>query len=198
MPRNLLSVVIAGLFAAAPAGAQDLGKQWATQGAVTVGPIITDIDSQDASKAEQYRDLSDGALSAILLRGRGPTGYWIDFYGENFGRDDMYINLLGGQYDAFKYRLYTDWLTQNRLFNGRTPFTGAGSGDLRATFPQPDPATWNSAQHRVRPQATPAATSSGSATRPGTSGWTATTSSATGPRSAPRRTGPAPATALPT
>ena len=144
MQRNLLSVVIAGLFAAAPAGAQDLGKQWATQGAVTVGPIITDIDSQDRSKAEQYRDLSDGALSSILLRGRGPTGYWIDFYGENFGRDDMYINLLGGQYDAFKYRLYTDWLTQNRLFNGRTPFSGAGSGDLRATFPQPDPATWNS------------------------------------------------------
>ena len=56
----------------------------------------------------------------------------------------MYINLLGGQYDAFKYRLYTDWLTQNRLFNGRTPFSGAGSGDLRATFPQPNPATWNS------------------------------------------------------
>jgi MtrB/PioB family decaheme-associated outer membrane protein len=144
MPRNLLSVVIAGLFAAAPAGAQDLGKQWATQGLITLGPIISDIDSQDASKAEQYRDLSDGALSAILLRGRSPTGYWIDFYGENFGRDDMYINLLGGQYDAFKYRLYTDWLRHNRLFNGRTPFSGAGSGDLRATFPQPDPATWNS------------------------------------------------------
>ena len=144
MPRNLLSVVIAGLFAAAPAGAQDLGKQWATQGAVTLGAIITDIDAQDASKAEQYRDLSDGALSAILLRGRGPTGYWIDFYGENFGRDDMFINLLGGRYDAFKYRLYTDWLRQNRLFNGRTPFSGAGSGELRATFPQPNPATWSS------------------------------------------------------
>ena len=96
------------------------------------------------SKAEQYRDLSDGALSSILLRGRGPTGHWFDFYGENFGRDDMYISLRGGQYDAFKYRLYTDWLTQNRLFNGRTPFSGAGSGDLRAMFPQPDPATWNS------------------------------------------------------
>ena len=74
MQRNLLSVLIAGLFAAAPAGAQDLGKLWATQGSITLGPIITDIDSRDASKAEQYRDLSDGALSAILLRGRGPTG----------------------------------------------------------------------------------------------------------------------------
>ena len=145
MRRNLLSVVIAGLFAAAPVAAQEnLGKQWAMQGSVTLGPIITDIDSQDRSKAEQYRDLSDGALSSILLRGRSPTGYWIDFFGENFGRDDMYLNLLGGQYDAFKYRLYTDWLTHNRLFNGRTPFTGAGGGDLRATFPQPNPATWSS------------------------------------------------------
>jgi MtrB/PioB family decaheme-associated outer membrane protein len=144
MQRKLLSVLVAGLFAAAPASAQDLGKQWATQGAVSVGPIITDIDGADHSKAEQYRDLSDGALSSILLRGRSPTGYWIDFYGENFGRDDMSINLLGGRYDAFKYRLYTDWLPQNRLFNGLTPFSGAGSGDLRATFPQPDPNTWNS------------------------------------------------------
>src|SRR5687767_15121130 len=118
MNRNLLSVAIAGLFAAAPAAAQqDLGKQWAMQGSVSVGPIITDVDAQDGSKAEQYRDLSDGALSSILL---------------------------GGQYDVFKYRLYTDWLTQNRLFNGRTPFTGAGGDALRATFPQPNPATWNS------------------------------------------------------
>ena len=140
MRRNLLSVVIAGLFAAAPAAAQEnLGRQWAVQGSVTLGPIITDVDSQDRSKAEQYRDLSDGALSSILLRGRSPTGYWIDVYGENFGRDDMYLNLLGGQYDAFKYRLYTDWLTHNRLFNGCTPFTGAGGADLRATFPQPNP-----------------------------------------------------------
>jgi MtrB/PioB family decaheme-associated outer membrane protein len=77
------------------------------------------------------------------LRGRGPTGDWVDFYGENFGRDDMSINLLGGRYDVFKYRVYTDWLTHNRLFNGRTPFSGAGSGELRATFPQPNPGTWN-------------------------------------------------------
>jgi MtrB/PioB family decaheme-associated outer membrane protein len=153
MQRNLLSVLIASLFAAAPVAAQttaagsgtsSLPARWVTQGEITLGPIFTDIDSQDASKAEQYRDLSDGVLSSILARGRGPTGYWIDFYGENFGRDDMYINLEGGRYDAFKYRVYTDWLTHNRLFNGRTPFAGSGSGDLRATFPQPDPSTWNS------------------------------------------------------
>lgn len=144
MNRTLLSATIAGLLAATSASGQDLPSQWATQGSVTVGGLITDIDSADKSKAEQYRDLSDGALSSILLRGRGPTGYWVDFYGENFGRDDMYIDLVGGRYDAFKYRLYTDWMTHNRLFNGRTPFSGSGGSELRATFPQPNPASWNS------------------------------------------------------
>ena len=144
MQRKLLSVLIAGLFVAAPAAAQDLGSQWVLQGSVTLGGIFVDDDARDGSKLEQYRDLGDGALSSILLRGRNPgSGYWIDFYGENFGRDDMYVNLRGGQYDAFKYRLYTDWLTQNRLFNGRTPYNGAGSGDLRATFPNVNANTWN-------------------------------------------------------
>jgi MtrB/PioB family decaheme-associated outer membrane protein len=143
MARKLLSALIAGLCAA-PALAQEMDTKWIITGEVSVGPIISDISARDTSKAEQYRDLSDGALSRILMRGRGPAGDWVDFYGENFGRDDMYVDLRGGRYDAFKYRIYTDWLTQNRLFNGRTPFSGAGGADLRATFPQPDPNTWNS------------------------------------------------------
>jgi MtrB/PioB family decaheme-associated outer membrane protein len=146
MPRKLLSALIGGLFASAPAWAQDLGAQWVLQGAIGLGPIVSDIDARDASKAEQYRDLSDGVLSIIELRGRNrQSGYWLDLFGENLGRDDLYLNLRGGQYDAFKYRLYSDWLTHNRLYGGagRTPFSGAGSGELRATFPQPNPATWN-------------------------------------------------------
>jgi MtrB/PioB family decaheme-associated outer membrane protein len=145
MQRKLLSVLIAGLFVAAPAGAQNLGSQWVAQGEVSLGGILVDDDTRDGSKLEQYRDLGDGVLSSILYRGRNPgTGYWVDFFGENFGRDDMYINLRGGQYDAFKYRVYTDWLTQNRVFGARTPYSGAGSGELRATFPQSNPATWGS------------------------------------------------------
>ena len=146
MQRKLLSVLIGGLFVSAPVLAQNLGAQWVTQGAIGLGGIFSDIDSRDASKAEQYRDLSDGVLSIIEFRGRNAqSGYWLDFFGENLGRDDMYLNLRGGQYDAFKYRFYTDWMTHNRLYGGagRTPFAGSGSGDLRATFPQPNPATWN-------------------------------------------------------
>ena len=150
MRRTLLSTLIAGLFAV-PAIAQTPRRSGSSKARPPSAPSSRTSTRSDASKAEQYRDLSDGALSSILLRGRGPAADWFDFYGENFGRDDMYISLRGGRYDVFKYRIYTDWLTQNRLFGGRTPFSGAGSGDLRAVFPQPDPSTWQLGRHRARP-----------------------------------------------
>ena len=40
---------------------------------------------------------------------------WIDAYGENFGRDDMYVDIRGGMYDVFKARAYTNWLPHNFL-----------------------------------------------------------------------------------
>lgn len=143
MDRKLLPLLIASLFAATPSAAQNLPAQWATEGLVTIGPIVTDIDGTDAAKAEQYRDLRDGALSNIILRTRSLDGFWLDLFGENFGRDDMYVNLRGGMYDSYKFRLFTDWLPQVRAIGARTPFTGAGSADLRATFPRPNPADWN-------------------------------------------------------
>jgi MtrB/PioB family decaheme-associated outer membrane protein len=144
MTRKPLSILIAGLFVAAPAMAQDLGSQWVHQGSVTLGGIWSDLDGRDVSRAEKYRDLGDGVLSGIELRSRGPGGMWLDLFGENFGRDDMYFNVRGGQWDAWKYRLYYDWIPQNRLFEGRTPFSGSGGNELRATFPRPDPALWES------------------------------------------------------
>jgi Putative outer membrane beta-barrel porin, MtrB/PioB len=144
MTRKPLSILIAGLFAAAPAMAQDLGSQWVHQGSVTLGGIWSDLDGRDDSRAEKYRDLGDGVLSGIELRSRGPGGMWLDLYGENFGRDDMYFGLRGGQWDAWKYRLYYDWVPQNRLFNGRTPYSGSGGNELRATFPRPNPDVWES------------------------------------------------------
>ena len=144
MTRKPLSILIAGLFAAAPTMAQDLGSQWVHQGSVTLGGIWSDLDGRDDSRAEKYRDLGDGVLSGIELRSRGPGGMWLDLYGENFGRDDMYFGVRGGQWDAWKYRLYYDWVPQNRLFNGRTPYSGSGGNELRATFPRPNPDVWES------------------------------------------------------
>jgi MtrB/PioB family decaheme-associated outer membrane protein len=141
MGKKQICAVIASLCAAAPA----LGQydDWRVEGSATIGPIWSSTsDTKDASKFEEYRDLGNGVLSNIWARGRSGRA-WFEGYGENFGRDDQYLMLRGGLYDLFKYKIYSDSLQHNFLFNGRTPFAGAGTDHLVATFPQPDPATWN-------------------------------------------------------
>jgi MtrB/PioB family decaheme-associated outer membrane protein len=141
MKRTTISVLIVGLFASAAVLADDV--PWITEGAITAGGMFNSNSGRDFSKLEEYRDLNSGVLSNIFLRGRDDKN-WIDFYGENFGRDDMYIALRGGQYDAFKYRVYTNWLPHNFAFQALTPLQGQGTTLQTANFPQPNPATWNS------------------------------------------------------
>jgi MtrB/PioB family decaheme-associated outer membrane protein len=140
MNRTKVSVLIAGLFAAAPAFGQT--TPWITEMGATVGGISTDRSGRDFSKIEEYQDLGNGVLSNVFYRGRNDRN-WVDFYGENFGRDDMYAALRGGQYDAYKYRVYTNWLPHNMAYGALTPFFGVGSSLLTAQFPAPNPATWN-------------------------------------------------------
>jgi len=141
MRKRLLSALIAGLLVSAPAFAQD--KDWKVEGSATLGPIYDSTnDTKDKSKREEYRDLGNGVLSDIFVRGRSDKT-WFDGYGENFGRDDQYLMLRGGVYDLFKYKIYTDSFRHNFLFGGLTPFNGTGTNVLTATFPQPNPATWN-------------------------------------------------------
>jgi MtrB/PioB family decaheme-associated outer membrane protein len=142
MNKKLISILIADLLAAAPAFAQS--DDFKLQGALSVGGIyVDDKDALDASKMNEYRDLSNGVLTTFDVKGRG-TRYWLDAFGENLGRDDQYLNLRGGMYDVFKYRLYSDAMKHNFLFNGITPYAGAGSAAQTATFPQLNTATWNS------------------------------------------------------
>jgi len=142
MRKKLICLLIANLFAAAaPAFAQT--NDFRVSGTVSGGGIATDDgDARDPYKLNEYRDLDDGVLFGFDVKGRG-SRYWFDLFGENLGRDDQYINLRGGTYDVFKYRLYSDSLRHNFLYNGRTPYNGAGSPTQRATFPQLDPNTWN-------------------------------------------------------
>src|SRR6266567_120771 len=141
MSKTLLATLIASLFAAAPAWGQD--NSWRVQGSATLGAIHDSTsDTKDASKEQEYRDLSNGALSNIFVRGRNDQA-WFDAYGENFGRDDQYLMLRSGTYGLFQFKIYTDSLRHNFLFNGLTPFVANGTDVLSATFPQPDPATWN-------------------------------------------------------
>ena len=141
MDMRLGSTLIVGMFAGAPAFGQ--ASDWQTEGSVTAGPLIDSRTSKDTSKLEEYRDLGGGLLTNFSVLGRsGQT--WFDGFGENLGRSDQYLNLKGGTYDLFKADLYSDSLKHNFLSNGLTPFSGSGSSTLTATFPQPDPSSWNS------------------------------------------------------
>ncbi len=138
MNKKLLALLIANLLAV-PAFAQDTR----IGGSVSVGGMrVDDGDAVDASKLNEYRDLDSGLITQFDLRGRGAR-YWFDAFGENLGRDDLYATARGGMYDVFKYRVYTDSLKHNFLFNGRTPYSGSGSSLQTATFPRLDSATWN-------------------------------------------------------
>jgi len=139
--RTTLATLIGSLFVAGAAGAQTVNP-WVLEGSATLGAILRDQSGQDTSKINEYQDLNSGALSNILLRGRNDKT-WIDAYGENFGRDDMYISVRGGLYDLFKYRIYSNWLPHNMAFGARTPYGGTGTNLLIGTFPSPNVSIWN-------------------------------------------------------
>jgi MtrB/PioB family decaheme-associated outer membrane protein len=142
MNKKLICILVSNLFAVAPAFGQS--DDFKVGGTVGVGGIaVDDNNAADASKLNEYRDMSNGVLTNFDVRGRSKT-YWLDAFGENLGRDDQYLNVRGGMYDVFKYRIYSDELKHNFLFNGITPYANAGSSAVTATFPQLDPHTWNS------------------------------------------------------
>src|SRR5215471_1864307 len=135
MSKKQLSVLIAGLFAASSSLAQSTDPFLST-GQVEAGGIYSNASGRDQSKFMEYQDLNSGIM------GRNQTS-WITAYGENFGRDDQYMNIRGGMYDVFKAQAYLNWIPHNFLFNGITPFAGTGSGTLTANFPAPNLGTWN-------------------------------------------------------
>lgn len=141
MNKKLISILIANLFVAAPAFAQSDGFK--VEGTVNLGGIYNDESTNDAAKMNDIRDLTNGALFGWDIKGRSKE-YWLDFFGENIGREDMYINLKGGSYGGLKYRLYSDSLTRNQVFGAKTPYSGAGTANhVNTTWPNLNDATWN-------------------------------------------------------
>src|SRR5450631_1720006 len=143
MGKTFLSILIAGLFVARPALAQTDDDPMRVEGSGTTGGIYNNQKAQDTSKLEEYQDLGNGALSSVFVRGRNSTN-WFDGYGENFGRTDQYMYLRGGIYDIFKAGMYLNDLPHNFASPAITPYAGVGSALLVATFPQINPANWNS------------------------------------------------------
>ena len=95
MKRKTLATLVGSLCVAGAAGAQTVNP-WLVESSVTAGAIVNDESGRDTSQIQKYQDLNNGVLSNILFRGRNDK-LWIDAYGENFGRDDMYLSLRGGR-----------------------------------------------------------------------------------------------------
>ena len=113
MRPQLISILVANLLVASPlAFAEDGDLQWS--GSVTAGARYVDDKVDDPSKLNEYRELGSGGtgIAGFELRGRG-SRYYTNVYGENIGRDDQYLDVKGGSYGVFKYRLYSDELRHN-------------------------------------------------------------------------------------
>jgi MtrB/PioB family decaheme-associated outer membrane protein len=160
MKRKLLTVLVANALGglAASALAQE-AQQGTTQvtGSASFGVQYVEHDARDPSKLNEYRDLKDGesGLFGFELRGRSNTGYF-NAYGENLGAEDYYINLTGGRYNTYKYRLYSDQLRHN-LGSGPgalSPFSGIGGATITAPFPLPAVGSWNQFDHSYKRQDT--------------------------------------------
>lgn len=150
MKPKLLPVLVAALFAPAYAAAQAT-PEWS--GSATVGARNVNERANDPSKLNEYRDLESGAklYGGFELRQRGTASYF-NAYGENLGRDDQYLDLSGGRYGAYKYRLFSDELRHNFGAGpgALSPYSGIGTTTLSATLPNLSVATWNTFEHSYK------------------------------------------------
>ncbi len=144
--RKSAAVLIASLFLftlpTLPA-AYAADGDFTLTGSVTLGGQLVDTtDTVDEGKMREYRDLTNGVLSAFDLMGRS-ADYYLDFYAENLGRKDMYLDLRGGSYGSFKYGLFSDSMQHFFTTGARTPYSGAGTANQTAVLPSLDPSKWN-------------------------------------------------------
>lgn len=150
------TIIAAGVLAAWGASAQEpapgeaLGQGFRLTGSVSVGGLLLNDNSYgNPYRLKEYRDLESGVLAGFDVQGRG-TNYHLNALGENLGRDDQSIDIRGGKYDVFKYRLFESRLVHNWTFNARTPYSGVGTDSLTATFPNRDVGTWDTFDFRKK------------------------------------------------
>jgi len=172
MDRKLIPLLVASLFAGTTAVAAD--DEFTLSGSVSIGVRGTEREGgvrngaygspatttttpftgpADEAKLNEYRDVSGGMIGTIDLQGRS-SQYYTRFFGENFGRDDEYLNLRGGKYSEFKYQLYEDKMPHNLSWNALTPLSGTGGTVLTGpggTYPPAqDPNAWNSFDYKLQ------------------------------------------------
>src|SRR5512134_3826502 len=168
MRVKLIAVVVAGLFAQNAvaddmfmwSGSLELGWRWTDidggtrNGAVGPPTVSTSpalptpyAGPSDPAKAQEYQDLDSGAIGVFDIRG-GNRLYYLRAFGEELGRDDQFINIVGGGYGVWKASLYSNNIPDNYSFNALTPLDGIGGTLLVGPglpYPQsPNPNNWYS------------------------------------------------------
>ena len=152
MRKTTIALLVSGLFAAPSAMAQ-----MTVTGSVNASAMGTDLSKErNAYRFDEYKDMSNGGTFGLDLKGEGKD-YFLRFFGENFGRDDQFLELKGGKYGSFKYSLYGNDIIHNLTHNAITPFSGVGTNNL--TFPggntgvlqlPTNTATWNNFDYKIK------------------------------------------------
>jgi MtrB/PioB family decaheme-associated outer membrane protein len=123
--ESLGAAIVAGLLtlpaSVVLAGDLEIG------GSVTLGAQHLELDGDDDSKFEEYRDLDDDiVLHEILLYGR-KDDYHFALEGQNLIRDDRSALIEAGRYGKYEVQIRWDEIIHNFKPNNR--FLGTLSGD---------------------------------------------------------------------
>ncbi len=167
MRVKLIAVVVASLFAQSAfaddnflwSGSIEFGGRGTNIDGDTrnggVGPATTSTTPAgprpftgpvDGAKAQEYQDIESAAIGVVDVRGSSRTMY-LRAFGEEFGRDDQFINIVGGGYGVWKASLYNNNIPHNYSFNALSPLNGSGGGltqvGVGLPYPQaPNPGAW--------------------------------------------------------
>ncbi len=165
---KLIAIVVAGLFAQNAVadddftwggsfeaggrgtnidGASRNGAYGNTAPLSTTNPLKPFAGPGDDAKAQEYQDIRSAPIGVIDIRG-GSRAYYLRAFGEEFGRDDQFINIIGGGFGAWKASFYNNDIPHNYSFNALTPLTGVGgtllgfSSPSGAYPPAQNPGSW--------------------------------------------------------
>jgi len=168
MKVKLIALVVAGLFAQSASaddpflwsgsleaggrgtsidGANRNGANGNTAPLSATNPLTPYTGPADDAKAQEYQNIDSAAIGVIDVRGSSRNSY-LRAFGEEFGRDDQFINIVGGGYGAWKASLYNNNIPHEYSFNALSPLSGSGGGLLQVappTLPYPglrNPDNW--------------------------------------------------------
>ncbi len=129
-------------------GANRNGAYGNTAPLSATNPVTPFTGPSDDAKAQEYQNINSAPIGVIDVRGSN-RNYYLRAFGEEFGRDDQFINVVGGGFNSWKAAIYNNDIPHNYSFNALTPLTNVGSTLLgfsspSGTYPpSPNPNAWD-------------------------------------------------------